>query len=120
MNLAGRLYIEFPVGPLLVFGGTGSLDSAWKPSGRSCSARDDSVGEKPTKRRPEFAATLGEWRSWAKYGWWLRLAVCTASASAWPRRIYASVFINSSTLLWTGDKRLRRAAEGLGIHAGLA
>jgi len=34
--------------------------------------------------------------------------------------LIASVFINSSTLLWTRDKRLRRAAEGLGIHAGLA
>ena len=34
--------------------------------------------------------------------------------------LIASVFINPSTLLWTGDKRLRRAAEGLGIHVGLA
>jgi len=33
--------------------------------------------------------------------------------------LIASVFINSSTLLWTRDKRLRKAAEGLGIHAGL-
>jgi hypothetical protein len=32
----------------------------------------------------------------------------------------ASVFINASTLLWTRDKRLRKAAEGLGIHASLA
>ncbi len=32
----------------------------------------------------------------------------------------ASVFIGSSTLLWTRDKRLRRAAEGLGVHASLA
>jgi len=31
----------------------------------------------------------------------------------------ASVFINSSTLLWTRDKRLRTVAEGLGIHASL-
>jgi predicted nucleic acid-binding protein len=34
--------------------------------------------------------------------------------------LIASVFINSPTLLWTRDKRLRKAAEGLGIHAGLA
>ena len=34
--------------------------------------------------------------------------------------LIASVFINSSTLLWTRDKRLRKAAEGLGIHAGMA
>jgi predicted nucleic acid-binding protein len=32
----------------------------------------------------------------------------------------ASVFINSSVLLWTRDKRLRKAAEGLGIHANLS
>lgn len=34
--------------------------------------------------------------------------------------LIASVFINSSTLLWTKDKRLRKAAEGLGIQATLA
>jgi len=34
--------------------------------------------------------------------------------------LIASVFINSPTLLWTRDKRLRKAAEGLGIHAKLA
>jgi len=34
--------------------------------------------------------------------------------------LIASVFIDSSTLLWTRDKRLRKAAEGLGIHARLA
>jgi len=34
--------------------------------------------------------------------------------------LIASVFINSSTLLWTRDKRLRKAAEALGIHASLA
>jgi len=34
--------------------------------------------------------------------------------------LIASVFIDSSTLLWTRDKRLRQAAEGLGIHASLA
>jgi predicted nucleic acid-binding protein len=34
--------------------------------------------------------------------------------------LIASVFINPSTLLWTTDKRLRKAAEGLGIHASLA
>jgi predicted nucleic acid-binding protein len=33
--------------------------------------------------------------------------------------LIASVFINSSTLLWTRDKRLGRAAEALGIHASL-
>jgi hypothetical protein len=38
--------------------------------------------------------------------------------------LIASVFINSSAinsamLLWTRDKRLRKAAEKLGIHAGL-
>jgi hypothetical protein len=32
----------------------------------------------------------------------------------------ASVLINPPTLLWTRDKQLRKAAEGLGIHAGLA
>jgi len=31
--------------------------------------------------------------------------------------LIASVFINPSTLLWTRDKRLRKAAESLGIHA---
>jgi predicted nucleic acid-binding protein len=34
--------------------------------------------------------------------------------------LIASAFINPSTLLWTRDKRLRKAAEALGIHAGLA
>jgi predicted nucleic acid-binding protein len=34
--------------------------------------------------------------------------------------LIASVFINSSTLLWTRDKRLRKAAEDLGTHARLA
>jgi hypothetical protein len=34
--------------------------------------------------------------------------------------LIASVFINPSTLLWTKDKRLRQAAERLGIDAGLA
>jgi len=34
--------------------------------------------------------------------------------------LIASVFIGSPTLLWTRDKRLRAAAEGLGIHASLA
>jgi predicted nucleic acid-binding protein len=33
--------------------------------------------------------------------------------------LIASVFLNSSTLLWTRDKRLRKVAEGLGIHASL-
>ncbi len=33
--------------------------------------------------------------------------------------LIASVFINSSTLLWTRDKRLRKAAEAFGIHASL-
>jgi len=34
--------------------------------------------------------------------------------------LIASVFINPSTLLWTRDKHLRKAAEGLAIHASLA
>jgi predicted nucleic acid-binding protein len=34
--------------------------------------------------------------------------------------LIASVFINPSTLLWTRDKRLRKAAEEFGIHASLA
>jgi len=34
--------------------------------------------------------------------------------------LIASVFIDSPTLLWTRDKRLRKVAEGLGIHASLA
>jgi predicted nucleic acid-binding protein len=34
--------------------------------------------------------------------------------------LIASVFINPSTLLWTKDKPLRKAAEALGIHASLA
>jgi predicted nucleic acid-binding protein len=34
--------------------------------------------------------------------------------------LIASVFINSSALLWTRDKRLRKAAETLGIHANLS
>ncbi|MGA2979904.1 MAG: type II toxin-antitoxin system VapC family toxin [Terriglobales bacterium] len=33
--------------------------------------------------------------------------------------LIASVFLNPSTLLWTRDRRLRKAAEGLGIHASL-
>jgi predicted nucleic acid-binding protein len=33
--------------------------------------------------------------------------------------LIASVFISPSTFLWTRDKRLRRAAETLGIHASL-
>jgi len=34
--------------------------------------------------------------------------------------LIASVFIDSPTLLWTRDRRLRKVAEGLGIHASLA
>jgi predicted nucleic acid-binding protein len=34
--------------------------------------------------------------------------------------LIASVFINPPTLLWTRDKRLRLAAETLGIHVSLA
>ena len=34
--------------------------------------------------------------------------------------LIASVLINPPTLLWTRDQRLRKAAEGLGIQAGLA
>jgi predicted nucleic acid-binding protein len=33
--------------------------------------------------------------------------------------LIASVLINPPALLWTRDKRLRSAAEALGIHAGL-
>jgi predicted nucleic acid-binding protein len=34
--------------------------------------------------------------------------------------LIASVSINPPTLLWTRDRRLRKVAESLGIHAGLA
>ena len=34
-------------------------------------------------------------------------------------QLIASVFINPSTVLWTRDGRLRKAAERLGIHASL-
>jgi predicted nucleic acid-binding protein len=34
--------------------------------------------------------------------------------------LIASVFINSSTLLWTRDKPLRKVAEAFGLHAALA
>jgi predicted nucleic acid-binding protein len=34
--------------------------------------------------------------------------------------LIASALINSSTLLWTRDKPLRKVAEALGIHATLA
>ncbi len=34
--------------------------------------------------------------------------------------LIASVFIDSSTRLWTRNRPLRRLAEALGIHAGLA
>ena len=34
--------------------------------------------------------------------------------------LIASVFINPFTLLWTRDKRLQKAIEGLGIPASLA
>ena len=34
--------------------------------------------------------------------------------------LITSAFINPPTLLWTRDKRLRKVAEGLGIHASLA
>jgi predicted nucleic acid-binding protein len=33
--------------------------------------------------------------------------------------LIACVFINSPTLLWTRDKRLRQVTENLGIHANL-
>jgi predicted nucleic acid-binding protein len=33
--------------------------------------------------------------------------------------LIAATLINSPTLLWTRDKRLRRVAERLGIHASL-
>jgi predicted nucleic acid-binding protein len=34
--------------------------------------------------------------------------------------LIASIFINPATFLWTKDKRLRKAAEDLGIHASLS
>ena len=34
--------------------------------------------------------------------------------------LIASILIDSSTLLWTRDKPLRKVAEALGIHAGLS
>ncbi|MGD0161725.1 MAG: type II toxin-antitoxin system VapC family toxin [Candidatus Sulfotelmatobacter sp.] len=34
--------------------------------------------------------------------------------------LIASVLINPSTLLWTRDKRLRKVAQGFGLHANLA
>ncbi len=33
--------------------------------------------------------------------------------------LIASVFLDPPTLLWTKDKRLRKVAEGLGVHASL-
>ena len=33
--------------------------------------------------------------------------------------LIASVFIDAPTLLWTMDRRLRKVAEGLGVHARL-
>jgi hypothetical protein len=33
--------------------------------------------------------------------------------------LIASVFIDSPALLWTRDKRLRKVADGLGIHVSL-
>lgn len=33
--------------------------------------------------------------------------------------LLAAVLLNPSTLLWTRDKRLRKVAESLGIHASL-
>ena len=34
-------------------------------------------------------------------------------------QLIASVFLSAPTLLWTKDKRLRKVAESLGIHARL-
>jgi hypothetical protein len=34
--------------------------------------------------------------------------------------LIASLLINPPTLLWTRDKRLRKAAEACGLHANLA
>jgi predicted nucleic acid-binding protein len=34
--------------------------------------------------------------------------------------LIASALINPSTLLWTRDRRLRKVAEGFGLHANLA
>jgi predicted nucleic acid-binding protein len=43
------------------------------------------------------------------------LGICLIDA-----HLIASVLINPSTLLWTRDQRLRKAAERLGLHANLA
>jgi predicted nucleic acid-binding protein len=45
--------------------------------------------------------------------------LCSLGIGLTDAHLIASVFLNSSTLLWTKDKRLRKAAEHLSIHASL-
>jgi hypothetical protein len=60
-------------------------------------------------------ALMGEVRQMIEARRLYNLGICLTDA-----HLVASVFINPSTLLWTRDKRLRKAAEGLGIHAEMA
>ncbi|MGA7376976.1 MAG: type II toxin-antitoxin system VapC family toxin [Candidatus Sulfotelmatobacter sp.] len=46
--------------------------------------------------------------------------LCNLGIGLTDAHLIASVLINSPTLLWTRDKRLRKAAEALRIHASLA
>jgi predicted nucleic acid-binding protein len=46
--------------------------------------------------------------------------LCNLGLGLTDAHLIASVLINSPTRLWTRDRRLRKAAEGLGIHASLA
>ncbi len=46
--------------------------------------------------------------------------LCNLGMDLTDAHLIASVLINPSTLLWTRDKRLRKAAQSFGIHAGLA
>jgi predicted nucleic acid-binding protein len=59
-------------------------------------------------------AQLGEVRLMIEARRLYSLGICLTDA-----HLIASVFLNSPTLLWTRDKRLRTVAEGLGIHASL-
>lgn len=45
--------------------------------------------------------------------------LCNLGIGLTDAHLIASVLINPPTLLWTGDKQLRKVAEGLGIHATL-
>jgi hypothetical protein len=46
--------------------------------------------------------------------------LCNRGIGLIDAHLIASVFIDSSTRLWTRDKPLRKVAESLGIHSGLA